>query len=174
VRPCAGIRSTSIARFSTSGGLRGGTQSTPSPFKAMSCVRFAGYSVRASRRHFVFVSERGTPFTAAGFARMVERAARRGLGPRTESAPAQCSATPCGYALANRGHDTQGDSGVVGASVDHIDRGSIRPLAPKPVSRISGESGPVVRVNQFRLTAWKSAGLPQAKPGHAHQILPLQ
>src|SRR5258708_9445990 len=29
---------------------------------------------------FVFVSERGTPFTTAGFARMIERAARRGLG----------------------------------------------------------------------------------------------
>jgi len=29
---------------------------------------------------FVFVSERGTPFTTAGFGRMIDRAARRGLG----------------------------------------------------------------------------------------------
>ena len=36
---------------------------------------------------FVFVSERGTPFTTAGFARMIERAARRGLGLELKAHP---------------------------------------------------------------------------------------
>ena len=54
---------------------------------------------------FVFTSERGTPFTTAGFARMIDRAATR----------AKLAIKPhphmlrhaCGYALANRGHDTR-------------------------------------------------------------------
>jgi integrase len=47
---------------------------------------------------FVFVSERGSPFTTAGFARMIERAAgAAGLDLRHA----------CGYALANKGHDTR-------------------------------------------------------------------
>jgi type 1 fimbriae regulatory protein FimB/type 1 fimbriae regulatory protein FimE len=54
---------------------------------------------------FVFVSERGSPFTTAGFSRMVERAA--------EAAALELKVHPhmlrhaCGYALANRGHDTR-------------------------------------------------------------------
>lgn len=54
---------------------------------------------------YVFTSERGTPFTTAGFARMVERAG--------EEAKLGFKAHPhmlrhaCGYALANKGHDTR-------------------------------------------------------------------
>ena len=54
---------------------------------------------------FVFVSERGTPFTTAGFARMLERAA--------ETAKIEIKVHPhmlrhaCGFALANKGHDTR-------------------------------------------------------------------
>jgi site-specific recombinase XerD len=54
---------------------------------------------------FVFVSERGSPFTTAGFARMVERAA--------DAAALELKVHPhmlrhaCGYALANQGHDTR-------------------------------------------------------------------
>jgi integrase len=54
---------------------------------------------------FVFTSERGAPFTTAGFARMVERTG--------EEAKLGFKAHPhmlrhaCGYALANRGHDTR-------------------------------------------------------------------
>jgi hypothetical protein len=36
---------------------------------------------------FVFVSERSTPFTTAGFDRMIERAARRGLGLELKAHP---------------------------------------------------------------------------------------
>jgi type 1 fimbriae regulatory protein FimB/type 1 fimbriae regulatory protein FimE len=54
---------------------------------------------------FVFTSERGSPFTTAGFARLVERAG--------EAAVLGFKAHPhmlrhaCGFALANKGHDTR-------------------------------------------------------------------
>ncbi len=54
---------------------------------------------------FVFTSERGAPFSTAGFARMVERAgseARLGL-----KAHPHMLRHACGYALANKGHDTR-------------------------------------------------------------------
>jgi integrase len=54
---------------------------------------------------FVFTSERGTPFTSAGFARMIERAgveAKFGFKPHPHMLR-----HACGYALANRGHDTR-------------------------------------------------------------------
>jgi integrase len=54
---------------------------------------------------FVFVSERGAPFSVSGFRRMIERA--------TEAAGLGIKAHPhmlrhaCGYALANKGTDTR-------------------------------------------------------------------
>jgi type 1 fimbriae regulatory protein FimB/type 1 fimbriae regulatory protein FimE len=54
---------------------------------------------------FVFTSERGSPFTTAGFARMVERAGKAaGLAFKAHSHMLRHS---CGYALANKGHDTR-------------------------------------------------------------------
>jgi integrase len=54
---------------------------------------------------FVFTSERGAPFTAAGFARMVERAGIEAkLGFKVHPHMLRHA---CGYALANRGHDTR-------------------------------------------------------------------
>ena len=54
---------------------------------------------------FVFTSERGAPFTTAGFARMVERAGIEGrLGFKVHPHMLRHA---CGYALANRGHDTR-------------------------------------------------------------------
>jgi len=73
-----------------------------------------GDELRALRRiqreqepksRFVFTSERGAPFTTAGFARMVERAgaeARLGF-----KAHPHMLRHACGYALANNGHDTR-------------------------------------------------------------------
>ena len=72
-----------------------------------------GRELRALRRlqreaptsPFVFVSERGAPFSTAGFARMLERAA--------EVAGLEIKVHPhmlrhaCGFALANAGHDTR-------------------------------------------------------------------
>ena len=54
---------------------------------------------------FVFTSERGSPFTTSGFARMVERAgvrAKLGL-----PAHPHMLRHACGFALANKGHDTR-------------------------------------------------------------------
>jgi integrase len=57
------------------------------------------------RSPFVFTSERATPFTTAGFARMVERA---GTAAKLPFKPhPHMLRHACGYALANRGHDTR-------------------------------------------------------------------
>jgi len=57
------------------------------------------------RSAFVFTSERGSPFTTAGFARMIERAgveAKLGF-----QAHPHMLRHACGFALANQGHDTR-------------------------------------------------------------------
>jgi integrase len=57
------------------------------------------------RSAFVFTSERGAPFSTAGFARMVERAgAEAKLGFKVHPHMLRHA---CGYALANKGHDTR-------------------------------------------------------------------
>lgn len=54
---------------------------------------------------FVFTSERGGPFTTAGFARMVERAGRVArFGFKVHPHMLRHA---CGFALANKGHDTR-------------------------------------------------------------------
>ena len=57
------------------------------------------------RSPFVFTSERGAPFTTAGFARMIERAGTEAkLGFKAHPHMLRHA---CGYALANKGHDTR-------------------------------------------------------------------
>ena len=61
---------------------------------------------------FVFTSERGSPFTTAGFARMVERAgveAKLGF-----PAHPHMLRHACGFALANKGHDTRAFQAYLG------------------------------------------------------------
>lgn len=54
---------------------------------------------------FVFTTERNAPFTTAGFARLVERAGKRAeLGFKAHPHMLRHA---CGYALANKGHDTR-------------------------------------------------------------------
>jgi type 1 fimbriae regulatory protein FimB/type 1 fimbriae regulatory protein FimE len=53
---------------------------------------------------FVFTSERGAPFATAGFAKMV---ARVGEAAKLKSVHPHMLRHACGYALANRGHDTR-------------------------------------------------------------------
>jgi site-specific recombinase XerD len=73
----------------------------------------AGVELRALRRlqreaqpsDFVFVSERGSPFGTAGFAKMIERAAVE-AGFKLKVHP-HTLRHACGYALANAGHDTR-------------------------------------------------------------------
>ncbi len=57
------------------------------------------------RSPFVFTSERGTPFTNAGFARMLERAGR--VAKLSFKPHPHMLRHACGFALANRGHDTR-------------------------------------------------------------------
>jgi integrase len=54
---------------------------------------------------FMFTSERGAPFTTAGFARMVERAGA--VARLAFKAHPHMLRHACGYALANKGHDTR-------------------------------------------------------------------
>jgi type 1 fimbriae regulatory protein FimB/type 1 fimbriae regulatory protein FimE len=54
---------------------------------------------------FVFTSERGAPFTTAGFARIIERAGE--VARLAFKAHPHMLRHACGYALANRGHDTR-------------------------------------------------------------------
>ena len=54
---------------------------------------------------FVFTSERGAPFTTAGFARMIERAGTEAKF--AFKAHPHMLRHACGYALANKGHDTR-------------------------------------------------------------------
>jgi site-specific recombinase XerD len=61
---------------------------------------------------FVFVSERGSPFTTAGFARMIGRVAvAAGLDLKAHPHMLRHA---CGYALANKGHDTRAIQGWLG------------------------------------------------------------
>jgi len=102
---CVGIRWTSEQAPFTSAGSNKAPQA-PHPI--------LGDELRALRRlhreqepksPFVFTSERGAPFSTAGFARMVERA-----GAEVKlafKAHPHMLRHACGYALANKGHDTR-------------------------------------------------------------------
>jgi type 1 fimbriae regulatory protein FimB/type 1 fimbriae regulatory protein FimE len=80
----------------------------------------AGDEMRALRKlqresttsPFVFVSERGAPFTTAGFARMIERAAT--IGGLEIKAHPHMLRHACGFALANAGHDTRAVQAYLG------------------------------------------------------------
>jgi type 1 fimbriae regulatory protein FimB/type 1 fimbriae regulatory protein FimE len=60
---------------------------------------------RSADSPFVFVSERGAPFTRAGFAKMIARLGQE-AGFKFGVHPHMLRHA-CGYALANRGHDTR-------------------------------------------------------------------
>ena len=65
-----------------------------------------------SRSPFVFTSERGAPFTTAGFARMIERLGEAaGLGFKPHPHMLRHA---CGFTLANKGYDTRALQGYLG------------------------------------------------------------
>jgi hypothetical protein len=103
---------------------------------------------------FVFVSERGTRFTTAGFARMIERAARRGLGLELKAHPHMLRHA-CGYALANKGHDTRAIQGWLGHR-SITSTAVYTALAPNRL-RISGESEPLPTGSKMILPAKRLA-----------------
>jgi type 1 fimbriae regulatory protein FimB/type 1 fimbriae regulatory protein FimE len=89
---------------------------------------------------FVFTSERGSPFTTAGFARMVERAG--------EEAKLEFKAHPhmlrhaCGYALASKGHDTRALQAYLGhKNIQHTVR--YTELSPTRFKSFWRSSGPL-------------------------------
>ena len=70
------------------------------------------------RSSFVFTSERGAPFGTAGFARMIERAG--GEAKLGFKAHPHMLRHACGYALANKGHDTRALQAYLGhKSIQH-------------------------------------------------------
>src|SRR5215470_17815011 len=77
---------------------------------------------------FVFTSERGSPFTTAGFARMVERA---GMEAKLAfKAHPHMLRHACGFTLANKGHDTRSLQAYLGhRNIQHTVRYTA--LSPK-------------------------------------------
>lgn len=74
----------------------------------MSCGRCAGFSASRNPSR----PERGAPFGTAGFARMVERA---GMEAKLAfEAHPHMLRHACGYALANKGHDTRAVQAYLG------------------------------------------------------------
>jgi integrase len=59
---------------------------------------------RSATSPFVFTSERAAPFTTAGLGKMIARA---GEAAKLKSVHPHMLRHACGYALANRGHDTR-------------------------------------------------------------------
>jgi type 1 fimbriae regulatory protein FimB/type 1 fimbriae regulatory protein FimE len=84
--------------------VKKGTPATP-PLRGdeMRALRKLQRESRASP--FVFTSERGAPFTTAGFAKMIERAGSA-AGLDFKAHPHMLRHA-CGFALANAGHDTR-------------------------------------------------------------------
>jgi integrase len=99
---------------------------------------------------FVFVSERGSPFTTAGFARMIERAAAS-AGLEAEGPPAH--APPC-LRLRPRQQEARhpGNPGLARPSIDHEHCG-LHGLGAEPVQGLL--AGLTLIFGDF---AWRDAG----------------
>jgi integrase len=82
---------------------------------------------------FVFTSERGPPFTTAGFARLIERAgAVGGLGFKAHPHMLRHA---CGFALANKGARYPGPAGLPGTQ-EHSAYGSLHRAATRLLQRL--------------------------------------
>ena len=86
---------------------------------------------------FVFVSERGAPFTTAGFARMVERAAATGL--KLKAHPHMLREA-CGYALASKGYDTRAIQVWLGHRFRRFR--CVNRYQPSPAAPVAGRGSP--------------------------------
>jgi integrase len=84
--------------------VKGGSPSTH-PLSGLELRALRRLQREAPTSPFVFVSERGAPFSTAGFARMLERAAMA-AGLELKVHPHMLRHA-CGFALANKGHDTR-------------------------------------------------------------------
>jgi Phage integrase family len=128
-----GTGSTSTARCFTSAGSRTAPRA-PTRSRAMGTPRRLQREILSSP--FVFVSERGSPFTTAGFARILERAAASaGLEPKAQS---HMQRHACGCALANNGQYTQAIRG--GSGIGRLRAQPSTPRWRRDGSRTSGGS----------------------------------
>ena len=93
---------------------------------------------------FVFTSERGTPFSKAGFAKMVARLGQE-AGFKFGVHPHMLRHA-CGYALANRGHDTRALQAYLGhKNIQHTVRYTeLSPTRFKDFWRVDGASRAIV------------------------------
>jgi hypothetical protein len=125
-----GHRDTTIILLTYRHGLRAAEVSIRS--RATNYGDCAGSQRESPSSPFVFVSERGSPFTTAGFARMIERTAD-GAGLEINAHPHMLRHA-CGYALANKGHDTRAIQGWLGHHERRgaTDRHQHRPAAGVP------------------------------------------
>jgi hypothetical protein len=130
---------------------------------------------------FVFVSERGSPFTTAGFARIVERTGAAGLELKAHP---HMLREACGYALANIGYDTRaiqvwlgiGFAGVGGSTTTSLlqqlrRRGGVHRHPPGLVSGehlgLAGGLFVVPRPGGLDRLAQSSADRPRRFGGHS-------
>ena len=92
---------------------------------------------------FVFTSQKGSPFTPNGVARMVERAgSKAGLGFKAHP---QMLRHACGYARANKGHDAKALQSYLGLkTIDYAVRYTKLPLNDG-VAFVSREMSGVIR-----------------------------
>lgn len=101
--------------------VKGGSPSThPIPGDELRALRRLQRD-QEPRSPFVFTSERDAPFTTAGFARMVERAGvEAGLAFKAHPHMLRHA---CGFALANKGHDTRAVQAYLGhRNIQHTAR----------------------------------------------------
>jgi integrase len=84
--------------------VKNGTPSTH-PLTGRELRELRGHQRESAKSPFVFVSERGAPFSAPGFSRMIERAG--GAADLGIKAHAHMLRHACGYKLANDGIDTR-------------------------------------------------------------------
>ena len=81
---------------------------------------------RSAVSPFVFTSERGAPFTTAGFAKMIARA---GEAAKLAGIHPHMLRHACGYALANKGHDTRSLQAYLGPQEHPAHRALYRAVA---------------------------------------------
>ena len=114
------------------------------------------------RSPFVFTSERGSPFTTAGFARMLERAGEAaGLALKVHPHMLRHA---CGFALANKGHDTRALQAYLGhRNIQHTVR--YTELSPGRFKDFGDNALPSKKLRASPLIVGGSAGYRRTSAG---------
>ena len=135
---CGGSRSIWKTRSCTSVRVKQGTPATH-PLTGRELRALRRLQREASGSPFVFVSERGAPFTNRGFQAMVERAGEA-AGFAMKIHPHMLRHA-CGYKLANDGVDTRTIQGYLGhKSIQHTVRYTVTDPVQGPLAGLRGFS----------------------------------